>query len=208
MNQTDDLKLLRLQEEKRYINSDFIEELARQLIDELVRWANMQIFVPRGGELTFDITLGPPNAGVAVHPDRPFHPRMEFRSSLISDIYADSFTFPIVCRRIAQETETLKHFNETEQFRDCHVRFNSPLPDLHEGNVVELFRPVCETFVKLNVKEIERNMASVSVELGRDLRYVVMDVEEYVYRKKMFDSFVNEVLEGKIEILIDKIPKA
>lgn len=153
MNQTDDLKLLRLQEEKRYINSDFIEELARQLIDELVRWANIQIFVPRGGELTFDITLGPPNAGVAVHPDRPFHPRMEFRSSLISDIYADSFTFPIVCRRIAQETETLKHLNETERFRDCHVRFNSPLPDLHEGNVVELFRPVCETFVKLNVKK-------------------------------------------------------
>lgn len=153
MNQTDDLKLLRLQEEKRYINTDFIEELARRLIDELVRWANKEIFAPRGGELTFDITLGPPNAGVAVRSDRPFHPRMEFRSSLISDIYADAFTFPIICRRIAQETETLKHLNETERFRDCRVRFNSPLPALHESNVVELFRPICETFVKSNVKE-------------------------------------------------------
>lgn len=152
MNHIDDLKLLRLQEEKKYINSDFIEELARQLIDGLVRWANKEIFTPLDGKLTFDITLGPPNAGVAIRSDRPVHPRMEFRSSLISDIYADSFSFPIVCRRLTQEMETLKHLNETELFRECSVRFNSPLPELNESNVANLFSPVCETFVDLNVE--------------------------------------------------------
>ncbi|MDP1870816.1 MAG: hypothetical protein Q8K61_04225 [Gallionella sp.] len=152
MNQTDDLKLLRLQEEKKYINTDFIEELARQQISELVHWANKEIFVPIGGELTFDITLGPPNAGVIIRSDRPVHPRMEFRLSLISEIYADAFTFPIVCRRIGLETNTLQNFNETEQFRDCHVRFNSPLPELNESSVAELFRPICETFVTLNLE--------------------------------------------------------
>lgn len=152
MNETDDLKLLRLQEEKKYINTDFIEGLARQLIDELVQWANREIFTPRGGELAFDIMLGPPNAGVAISPNRPFHPRMEFRSSLIADIYADAFSFPIVSRRLAEETETLKHFNMTERFRECRVRFTSPLPELHESNVAELFRPVCDTFVASNLE--------------------------------------------------------
>ena len=59
----------------------------------------------------------------------------------------------------------------------------------------------------MNVKEVEKCMSSISIELGRDLKYVIMDVEEYVYRKKMFDSFVIEVSEGIHEILIDKMPR-
>lgn len=81
MNQTDELKRLRLQEEKKYINTDFIEDFARRLIRELVGWANVEIFAQQGGELTFDITLGPPKAGVDVNPNQPFHPRMDFRSN-------------------------------------------------------------------------------------------------------------------------------
>lgn len=153
MNQTDDLKLLRLQEEKKYINADFIEGLARELIEELVEWSNDEIFAPLGGELTFDITLGPPNAGVRLSRDRPFHPHMEFRSSLVSDIYADAFSFPILCRRLTQETDTLAHFHESdERFRDNRLRFDSALPQLHESNVAKLFRPVCEVFVELNLE--------------------------------------------------------
>lgn len=160
MNQTDEMKVLRLQEERKFINTEFVEGLANQLIDELVRWANIKIFNPRGGELTFDITLGPPNAGVAINPLRPFHPRMEFRLSLLWEIYADAFTFPIVCQRLADETETLKNFNELEQFLDNRVRFTSPLPALHTENVAELFRQVCEAFVERNceVRSDERQL--------------------------------------------------
>lgn len=148
MNKLDELKLLRLQEEKQYISTDFIEGLARELLDELVRWANGEIFAPRGGELTFAITLGPPNAGVAVSPTRPFHPRMEFRSSLISDMYADAFTFPIVCYQISEDTEALKSFNETERFSGVPVQFAGPLPELHSSNVAALFRPACEALAE------------------------------------------------------------
>ena len=152
MNQTDALKRLRLQEEKQHINADFIEGLARQLIDELVGWSNHEIFAPLGGELTFDITLGAPNAGVRLHRDRPFHPHMEFRSSLISDIYADAFSFPIVCRRLVQETDTLKHFHESdERFRNSRLRFDSALPSLHKANVAKIFRAVCAAFVEGNL---------------------------------------------------------
>lgn len=153
MNQTDDLKRLRLQEEKQYINADFIEGLARQLIHELVEWSNDEIFAPLGGELTFDITLGLPNAGVRLSRDRPFHPHMEFRSSLISDMYADAFSFPIICRRLVQETDTLRHFHASdERFRNSRLRFDSALPQLHESNVAKSFQPICEAFVKRNVE--------------------------------------------------------
>ena len=153
MNSIDDLKQLRLQEEKRFINNEFIEELAQQLIGRLVEWANKKIFEPRGGQLSFEMTLGPPNAGVSVSASRPLYPRMEFRTSLISDIYADAFSFPIVCRRLATETNTLKHLNETEMFLNCGVRFTSPLPTLYESNVAELFRPWCEAFVRASLEQ-------------------------------------------------------
>lgn len=165
MNNTDDLKCLRLQEEKRFINSDFIEELARTLIGQLVKWANKEIFAPRGGELTFDITLGPPNAGVTVRSDRPFHPRMEFRSSLISDIYADAFTLPVISRRISQETEALKAFNEKEQFLDCRVRFNNPVPDLHDSDVSDLFRPFCQAYIEVIEKDSGTNQRLQAVDV-------------------------------------------
>lgn len=149
MSEIDGLKLLRLQEEKKFINDEFTETLAQQLISSLVDWANKTIFAPRGGELKFDMTLGPPNAGVFVSPSRPLYPRMEFRTSLISDIYADAFAFPIICRRLAMETDTLSNFNSMEMFLDCRVRFTDSVPHLYASNVAELFRPICETFVKL-----------------------------------------------------------
>ncbi|EJE48778.1 hypothetical protein PMI14_06779 [Acidovorax sp. CF316] len=152
MNPIDDAKRLRLQEEKKFIHKEFIEELARQLIDGLMGWANEKIFEPRGGRLSFDITLGPSNAGVTISPARPLHPRMEFRSSLISDIYADAFTFPIICRRLAKETETLNYFNAMEMFLDCRVRFTTPLPQLPKSNVAEIFQDICEAFVKRNLE--------------------------------------------------------
>ncbi|QET04366.1 MULTISPECIES: hypothetical protein [Cupriavidus] len=148
MSEIDGLKRLRLQEEKKFINNEFTEALAQQLIDSLVGWANKKIFAPRGGELKFDMTMGPPNAGVFVSPSRPFHPRMEFRTSLVSDIYADAFAFPIVCRRLATETDVLSNFNSMEMFLDCPVRFTDPLPPLHASNVSDLFRPICEAFVE------------------------------------------------------------
>lgn len=60
---------------------------------------------------------------------------------------------------------------------------------------------------QIKMKDIERAFNNISVELGRDVKYVIMDIEEYVYRKKMFDSFLVDVLEAKNEILVDKIPK-
>ncbi len=59
----------------------------------------------------------------------------------------------------------------------------------------------------MKVKDLEKAFATISVELGRDIRYALMDVEEYVYRQKMFDSFLTEVIDSQKEILIDKLTK-
>lgn len=59
----------------------------------------------------------------------------------------------------------------------------------------------------MKVKDLEKAFASISTELGRDIRYALMDVEEYVYRQKMFDSFLVEVMDSKKETLVDKITK-
>lgn len=166
MNNKDDLKLLRLQHEKKFIDSNVIDELAQTLIGELVRWANKEIFSPRDGELTFDITIGCPNAGVGVSADRPFHPRMEFRSSLISDIYADAFAFPIISRRILQETEALNAFNETKQFLDCRARFNNAVPNLHDSDVSSCFRPFCQAYVE----EIKKDSSNIQRLQADDVR--------------------------------------
>ena len=59
----------------------------------------------------------------------------------------------------------------------------------------------------MKIKDLEKAFASISIELGRDIRYALMDVEEYVYRQKMFDSFLVEVMDSKKETLVDKITK-
>lgn len=51
----------------------------------------------------------------------------------------------------------------------------------------------------------EKIFESLSAEIGRDVIYSMMDVEEYEYRFKMYDKFVRDIIEMPNEIVIDKI---
>ena len=46
---------------------------------------------------------------------------------------------------------------------------------------------------------------SLSAELGRDVVYSMMDVEEYEYRYKMYDKFLREIIDSPHETVIDKL---
>ena len=59
----------------------------------------------------------------------------------------------------------------------------------------------------IKLKDLEKAFAGISVELGRDIKYVIMDVEEFVYRQKMFDAFIVDIINGQNEILVDKLNK-
>lgn len=45
----------------------------------------------------------------------------------------------------------------------------------------------------------------LSAEIGREVVYSIMDVEEYDYRYKMYDKFVRDIIELPHEKVIDKI---
>ena len=51
----------------------------------------------------------------------------------------------------------------------------------------------------------EKVFESLSAELGREVIYSIMDVEEYEYRYKMYDKFVRDILDMPHEKVIDKL---
>ena len=61
---------------------------------------------------------------------------------------------------------------------------------------------VCEA---LKRPKAEKIMEGLSAEIGRDVVYSIMDVEEYEYRYKMYDKFVRDILEMNNEVVIDKM---
>lgn len=51
----------------------------------------------------------------------------------------------------------------------------------------------------------EKLMDMLSAELGRDVVYSIMDVEEYTYRYRMYDRFVRDIIDFPKEVVIDKL---
>lgn len=51
----------------------------------------------------------------------------------------------------------------------------------------------------------EKLFEALSAELGREVIYSIMDVEEYLYRFKMYDKFVRDIVEMPHERVIDKL---
>lgn len=51
----------------------------------------------------------------------------------------------------------------------------------------------------------EKILEALSAELGREVIYSIMDVEEYEYRFKMYDKFVRDISEMPHEKMIDKL---
>lgn len=51
----------------------------------------------------------------------------------------------------------------------------------------------------------EKLFEILSAELGREVTYSLMDVEEYEYRFKMYDKFVRDIIDNPHEAVIDKL---
>ncbi|MDB5260062.1 MAG: seg [Candidatus Nomurabacteria bacterium] len=51
----------------------------------------------------------------------------------------------------------------------------------------------------------EKILETLSAELGREVVYSIMDVEEYEYRYKMYDKFVRDIFDMPHEKVVDKI---
>lgn len=54
-------------------------------------------------------------------------------------------------------------------------------------------------------QKAEKVIELLSAELGREVVYSIMDVEEYEYRYKMYDKFLRDIVDMPHETVIDKI---
>lgn len=149
MNTLDDLKKLRLQHENQFINQEFVESLSKSLLDDLREWANESIFRPLNGDLTLSIPLGAPNARVILRPDRPHHPHIEIRLRLLEEIYRDAFTFPLICGRIAVETNTVETLNQMEMFRGQYFLIDGAVPEVPRELVTQKMSSICEAMIEI-----------------------------------------------------------
>ncbi len=56
----------------------------------------------------------------------------------------------------------------------------------------------------VNQAKVARFIAELESEEGKELRYVIMDLREFEYRREINDRFLNNVLRSKNQVLVDK----
>lgn len=60
----------------------------------------------------------------------------------------------------------------------------------------------------LKTKELEKVLAEMNINFGRVLKYLIMDIDEYNYRRQMCDRTLNIVLDGQRIDWLNKIQVA
>jgi hypothetical protein len=56
----------------------------------------------------------------------------------------------------------------------------------------------------VNPTQVSKYVAELEKQEGKDIRYAVMELEEFKYRQQVNDRFLGTVLESKIQVLLDK----
>lgn len=56
----------------------------------------------------------------------------------------------------------------------------------------------------VNPNQLVRFVADLEATEGKEIRYTVMPLEEFIYRRQINDRFLNEVLDSKYQLLVDK----
>lgn len=147
----DELKALRIEEETQYIDIDSVEFIAKIVIEDLVDWANRNIYFPLGGVLSLRIDpLGPPNARAITFFEHPYKPTIEIRLSMFQEIYRDAFVFPLMSKRIETETETILNFHKSFPYPfDKRYMFISGVPEINPKSTAGNLNPVYKAFLKV-----------------------------------------------------------
>jgi hypothetical protein len=164
MNIKDATKILRLEKEIDYMNVEFIEEISLKILNNLKNIVNEKIFNPKNGELTYEIKVfsGRPNARAIIYTDKPFNPKIELELSLLIEIYRDSFTFPLFCKRIEKETNAIENLHMSHSaFTNASFTFNTGIPEVHESFISSDLIDYCiifgETVEQANDSRIDKN---------------------------------------------------
>lgn len=57
----------------------------------------------------------------------------------------------------------------------------------------------------LNKRAIERSLRAIEAEIGKELRYGVLETVEFLYRLSVYDKFVRDILDFRHDRVVDKL---
>lgn len=166
MNKIDALKKLRMNDELRYVDSDQIEQLGRSILDCLVCWSNNEIFSKNGAELSIDIPLGLPNAGVTYLSDDPLRPHMIVRQSMIIETYRDAAIFPLFCGKFVTRSDALSDLHQIPTWKGKSFLFSTGIPEVTDDLVGAKLRNFCAETVALLQKNRNSDVDANEVRCG------------------------------------------
>lgn len=159
----DEIKAIRIERENDFIDINFVEEMAVKVTDDLVEWANRNIFEPLGGELSLEIpAFGEPNARAITYWETPYSPVIEIRLSMFKEIYRDAFTFPLISKRIEDETNTINQFHDSFAFSyDDRYMYETGIPKIPtestKGNLKHYFTAFLKAYNQKPHENINSN---------------------------------------------------
>lgn len=79
---------------------------------------------------------------------------------------------------------------------------------LSDPDVADSYDSPADLFIvgdDINRAKLRNFLASIEAEIGTEIKFTLMDKEEFDYRYNMFDRFVRVLLEGPHEKIINKI---
>ncbi|HBX15585.1 MAG TPA: hypothetical protein DEF92_22875 [Leclercia adecarboxylata] len=113
--------------ERRCAPIDFIEPLARLVLDDLAMWANDNIYTKNSGCLTYELPLDENiNAGCTSYLDSRYRANISINLGMIQEIYIQSFTYPGYIKNLERGNWDFKAIDEF--FSDAEFLFEGGIP--------------------------------------------------------------------------------
>lgn len=112
--------------------------------------------------------------------------------------YVESLRDLLVDSKFLEKNEVLKRFKNAGSIKLLFVsgifikNDNSPVDILIVGD-------------KLKRNAIEHSLRQIESEMGKELKYAVLETPEFVYRLEMYDKFIRDILDYPHSRLIEKI---
>jgi len=79
---------------------------------------------------------------------------------------------------------------------------------INENNGTDVYDTVADLFVvgdDINKNKLRTFLASLEAEVGKEIKFTLMEKDEFQYRHGMFDRFIRVLLEGPHEKIINKL---
>lgn len=79
---------------------------------------------------------------------------------------------------------------------------------VNNTNNADVYDSVADLFIvgdDINKRKLKSFLASMEAEVGKEIKFSLMDKDEFQYRYGMFDRFIRVLLEGPHEKIINKL---